>query len=471
MKNGCALILAAGEGKRMKSDKPKVLQQVLFKPMIDWVIEAVEGAGISNTAVIIGFMKEQVEEHLGDKYKLIVQGNDGYGTGYAVMQAGDFIKENLDDDLLILCGDAPLIDSKTIKKAKGQHNMEGNAVTVITAKLDNPKGYGRIIRNDDYSLKMIVEENDATNEEKEIREVNSGAYWFKAKDLYDVLFNIENTNPKGEYYLTDTIELLTKKGKRAGAYTSENVDVTKGANDRKQMNELNELKRMQIIDFHLANGVDVPCTDGVIIDNTVEIGKDTTILPGTILRRNVKIGENCVIGPNTLIENSVVGNGTKLNNVQCYQSTVDNNVSCGPFVHIRPNSHLCDGIHIGDFVEVKNSTIGDDTHISHLTYVGDSDVGKRVNFGCGTVTVNYNGVTKARCNIGDDAFIGCNTNLVAPVKIGDRAFTAAGSTVTKDVEADALIVERADQIQIEGWAIKHKEKYQKIKEEQNKNKK
>lgn len=470
MKESCAIVLAAGEGKRMKSVKPKVLHKVLFKPMLDWVCEAVEEAGVKNAVIIVGFMKEQVEEHVKDRYQTVVQDAGGYGTGYAVMKAGEFIKENSDKDVLILCGDAPLIDAKTISEAKLLHEKENNSVTVITSELENSKGYGRILRNDDGSLKMIIEENDATVEQKAIKEVNSGAYWFNAADLYDVLFSIENTNPKGEYYLTDTIELLTAKNKRAGAYKSLNQDVTRGANDRNQMNQLNELKRNQIIDFHLKNGVDIPCKDGVMIDNTVTIGRDTTILPNTILRKNVTIGENCVIGPNTIIENSIIGRDTTLNNVQCYQSQVDDNVSCGPFVHIRPNSHLCNGIHIGDFVEVKNSTLGEDTHISHLTYVGDSDVGKRVNFGCGTVTVNYNGITKARCEIGDDAFIGCNTNLVAPVKIGDRAFTAAGSTVTNDVEQDALAVERGEQKNIAGWAVKHKEKYIKIKEEQNKKK-
>ncbi len=468
MSNNCAVILAAGEGKRMKSDKAKVLHKVLFKPMLDYVTDAVQGAGVEDICVVVGFKKEQVVEHLNGKFETAEQDDKGYGTGYAVMCTKEFLNKHQSGNLLVLCGDAPLIDSDTLIKAKAQHEEEGNAVTVITASLDNPFGYGRIIRNADGSLKKIVEQNDADDAEKAVNEVNSGAYWFNTEKLTEVLFNIKNSNPKGEYYLTDAIELIVANGGRAGAYKSLNEDVTKGANDRIQMAQLNELMRKKIIKYHMENGVDVPLSDGIIIDGSVEIGKDTVILPNTILRNGVKIGEGCEIGPNTLIENSTVGNNVKLNNVQCYQSQIDDNVKCGPFVHIRPNSHLCDGVYIGDFVEVKNSTLGDATHISHLTYVGDSDVGKRVNFGCGTVTVNYNGITKARCTIGDDAFIGCNTNLIAPVKIGDRGFTAAGSTITKDVEADALAVERAEQKNLEGWAIKHKEKYQKIKDAQNK---
>lgn len=463
MSDKCALILSAGEGKRMMSAKPKVMSELLFKPMVDWVISAVKKADIDNICIVVGFMREKVEKHLDGKYEIAVQDNGGYGTGYAVMCAREFIESHRGGDVLILCGDAPLIDQATIESAYIEHKSQNNAVTVITAKLQNPKGYGRIIRNTDGKLAAIVEENDANEKIKAVNEVNSGTYWFSADALLNVLGNIGNNNAKNEYYLTDAIELLSSNG-GAGAYTSDNTDVTRGANNRVQLAELNEIKRRQILEYHMNNGVDIPCADGVIIDDTVEIGQDTVILPNTILRNNVKIGSNCKIGPNSLIENSTVGNAVKLNNVQCYQSQIDDSVACGPFVHIRPNSHLCTGVYIGDFVEVKNSTLGDSCHLSHLTYVGDSDVGKRVNFGCGTVTVNYNGITKARCDIGDDCFIGCNTNLIAPVKIGNGAYTAAGSTITKDVEENGLGIERAEQKNIEGFATRHIEKYRKIKE-------
>ena len=300
----------------------------------------------------------------------------------------------------------------------------------------------------------IVEQKDATEEQKQITEVNSGTYWFKAADLLQVLTEIKPNNAQGEYYLTDAVELLLQQGKKAGAYQAEDANVILGANDRKTLYRLNTIAREKILEQHMENGVEFVCTDGVVIGPDVVIGMETQILPGTILKGKTTIGTQCVIGPNSLVKDTTVGDRCVLNTTQAYDSIIHEDVTIGPFVQIRPNCEIHHKAHIGDFVEVKNSTIGAGTAVAHLTYVGDSDVGSNVNFGCGVVTVNYDGVNKHRTTIEDDAFIGCNTNLVAPVRVGKGAYTAAGSTITKDVPDGALGIERAQQTIKEGFATR-----------------
>ena len=369
------------------------------------------------------------------------------------MQAIPFLEKNSDGNTLVLCGDAPLIDSETIKSALDMHKSENNSVTVITACIDDPTGYGRIVRGD-KGISSIVEEKDATAEQKQIKEVNSGAYWFKTADLLEYLDELTTDNAQGEYYLTDTVFIALNKGRNVNAYASENPDVVLGANDRKGLLALNTAARMMVIDKHLENGVEFTCTDGVVIGRDVKIGVGTEILPGTQLRGNTVIGDNCSIGPNCIIEDCVIEDEVKLNYVQAFKSQIDKGVKIGPWVHIRPGSHIKSGVKIGDFVEIKNSTIGEGTAVAHLTYVGDSDVGKKVNFGCGTVTVNYDGIIKSRCVIGDNCFIGCNTNLIAPVKLGKAVYTAAGTTITKDVPDYALAIDRGT-VQIkEGYSLR-----------------
>ena len=450
MQDNCAVILAAGDGKRMKSKKPKVLCEVLFTPMLAWVIASCEQAELTNLCVVTGNGADQVEAFLEGNYRTVLQ-SERRGTGHAVMMAREYLREFAGGNVLVLCGDAPFMDAGTIQSALEVHTRQNNAVTVITAELDEPGGYGRILRNDS-GIAGIVEQKDADEDQLLIREVNSGTYWFKTDDLLAVLEELTCDNAQGEYYLTDTVALLLNKGKKAGAYCADNSDVNLGANDRKTLCELNEIARDRSLEAHMANGVEFVTTDGVVIAPSVQIGAGTTILPGTILRGYTEIGENCVIGPNTLLEDTFVGDDTVLNAVQAYQSKVHSQVKIGPFTHLRPGSEIKSHVKIGDFVEVKNSVIGEGTAVAHLTYVGDSDVGKNVNFGCGTVTVNYDGVNKFRTQIGDDAFIGCNTNLVAPVKVGNGAYTAAGSTVTKDVPDGALAIARSKQENKEGFA-------------------
>ncbi len=449
-----AVILAGGQGKRMKSDIPKPMFKVLGEPMLEWVIRACEEASLSNLCIVKGFMAEYIDEYLNGRYETVLQ-SERLGTGHAVMQAREFMRNNCEGNTLVLCGDAPFIDSDTIKKSLEMHTSENNSITVITACIDSPHGYGRIVRNKDTNrLNSIVEEKDATDLQREIKEVNSGAYWFRTADLLEYLGELTQNNSQHEYYLTDSVFIAINKGRNVNAYISENENVVLGANDRKGLLELNTVARMAVIEKHLENGVEFTCTDGVVIGRDVKIEAGTEILAGTQLRGNTVIGKDCVIGPNSILEDCVVEDGVQLNTVQAFKSQIDAGVKIGPWVHIRPGSHIKSGVKIGDFVEIKNSTIGEGTAVAHLTYVGDSDVGKKVNFGCGTVTVNYDGIVKSRCEIGDNCFIGCNTNLIAPVKLGKAVYTAAGTTITKDVPDYALAIDRGT-VQIkEGYSLR-----------------
>lgn len=447
-----AVILAGGQGKRMKADIPKPMFKVLGEPMLEWVISACEDAGLSELCIVKGFMSEYIDEYLNGRYETALQ-SERLGTGHAVMQATDFLKKNSDGNTLVLCGDAPFIDSETIKNSLTLHTQEKNSVTVITARLDDPFGYGRIVRSEN-GVEAIVEEKETDSEQKKINEVNSGAYWFRTSDLLEYLDLLDCKNKQGEYYLTDCISIAVGKGRRVNAYVSENADVVMGANDRRGLLQLNTIARMAVIDKHLDNGVEFNCIDGVVIERNVKIEAGTEIMAGTHLRGNTIIGKDCRIGPNCIIDDCDIKDGVSLNYVQAFKSTIDAGVKIGPWVHIRPGSHIKSGVKIGDFVEIKNSTIGEGTAVAHLTYVGDSDVGKKVNFGCGTVTVNYDGIVKSRCEIGDNCFIGCNTNLVAPVKLGKAVYTAAGTTITRDVPDYALAIDRGVTTIKEGYSLR-----------------
>lgn len=448
----CAIILAGGKGTRMKATGPKVMCEVLFEPMITHVIRAVKKAGCEDICVITGYEHEMLEAILPSDVKTAYQ-NPQLGTGHAVMMATEFIKEHKDDKILILNGDGPLMDCDTINAAYEYHEENNNSITLVSALVDDLKGIGHVKRDENGKLLCIVEDKDANPQEKLINESNAGVYWFNGSDLLFALSKITNNNVQHEYYLTDSLAILLGEGKNAGAYVCECNECTLGANDRVQLNNLNNILRRNINKSLMASGVDIPSTDGVMIGAEVEIGRGTTILPNTIIIGKTVIGEDCVIGPNTYIKDGKIANNVTLDNVKLTDSEVEDNVECGPFVRIRNNSKLCKNVHIGNFVEVKNSVVGEGTKSAHLTYIGDSDVGKNVNFGCGTVTVNYNGKEKNRCKIDDNAFIGCNTNLVAPVEVGENAFTAAGSTITEDVPANALSIARARQENKKDWNL------------------
>ncbi|MBD5130181.1 MAG: bifunctional UDP-N-acetylglucosamine diphosphorylase/glucosamine-1-phosphate N-acetyltransferase GlmU [Ruminococcaceae bacterium] len=453
MTTGC-IILAGGAGKRMKSERPKVLCEVLKKPMLGWVMDTAEKFGFDETAVITGYKKELTEEYVNKRGKIIYTyfQPEQKGTGDAVKQAQEFIEAA--EYICVLNGDAPFIDEETLEKSLAMHKEQKAAVTVITAEIADPTGYGRIIRDENGRFTAIREQKDCSPEEAEICEVNSGAYWFNSDALLRALPRLTDENASGEFYLTDCVEIIGG----AQAYKSANPDIVLGANTRQSLMELNEKARIRVINRLLDEGVSFISTDGIIIGADVKIGCDTTVLPNTMILGKTVIGKNCTIGANSHIEDCTVGDNVILNNVQAYSTTVEDNVRIGPFAQLRPGTIIRRGVKIGDFVEVKNSDIGENTAISHLTYVGDSDVGRGVNFGCGCVTANYDGVNKFRTEIGANAFIGCNTNLIAPVKIGENATTAAGSTITSEVPPNSLALERSQTKIIENWEKNFKRK-------------
>lgn len=446
MTTGC-VILAGGAGKRMKSDKPKVLCEVLKKPMLGWVLDAALNFGFDKIGVVTGHKREMTEEYISANYEKIstYYQDEQKGTGDAVSRAVELIKSV--ECVCVLCGDAPFMDAQTLKNALSLHESSGAGVTVITAEISNPFGYGRIVRDKNGRLAAIREQKDCSPEEAKICEINGGAYWFNSADLLEALPLLNNKNASGEFYLTDCIEIIGN----AAAYKCERAASIMGANTRRELFAMNEGARNEVLYSLMDEGVSFITLDGIIIGKDVKIGADTLILPNTIITGKTVIGENCEIGANSHIDNCIIGNNVVLDNVKATSSTIEDNVKIGPFSQLRPGTVIRKGVKIGDFVEIKNSDIGENTAVAHLTYLGDSDVGRGVNFGCGCVTANYDGVKKHRTEIGSYAFIGCNTNLIAPVKIGENAATGAGSTITVDVPENALAVERGKAKIYENW--------------------
>ena len=454
MQEFISVIMAAGMGTRMKSQTPKVLHQVCGKPLAKWVIDVSQKAGAKQVVTVVGHKAEMVKNTLGDVCEYALQAEQK-GTGHAVMQAAEQI-EKAGGIAVILNGDIPLITPETIQNAVLEHTAKQNSATVITAVLEDAAGYGRIIRNADGQVQKIVEHKDATWEERQVREINSGMYVFDSADLLFALKALKPNNAQGEYYLTDTLEILLKAGKNVGAYTVADQDEIRGINDRFQLAEAEKIMQKRIYTRHMKNGVTFVLPETSLIEDDVQIGADTIIEPNVILRKGTIIGRSCFVGSGTQITNSEVADNVDIACSVMVDAYVGEGTHVGPFAYLRPNSRVGRNVKVGDFVELKNAAIGDGTKISHLTYVGDSDVGQRVNFGCGTVTVNYDGKKKYRTTIGDDCFIGCNTNLVSPVKVESGAYIAAGSTITDDVPGDGLAIARARQVIKPNWKDRRK---------------
>ncbi len=441
------LVLAAGEGTRMKSKTPKVLHEILGKKIIDYVLEACSEADISKKILILGHGKDDIlnslkdrdfdwkEQPIGEKYP--------YGTGYAVMQAEKEIEE--DSIVIILNGDVPLIEGDTLDEFIKFHKKNNNKASVLTAELDNPFGYGRIIRKKD-SLSGIVEEKDASQEEKNIKEINSGIYCFEGNILKRVLKELDNDNSQNEYYITDGIKKIAEKGEKVGAYKISDTVQIEGVNNRVQLAELTKKQKNKINKKHMLNGVTLVDPENTYIEKDVEIGKDSIIYPNSFLEGKTVIGEDNIIRPGCRISNSKLGNNNIIENSRIIESTIDNNSKIGPFAYIRPNCKIGSHVKIGNFVELKNTIFGDYSKASHLAYLGDGEVGERTNIGCGVIFVNYDGKNKHKTVVKDGAFIGSNSNIVAPITINERAYIACGSTITEDVEEDALAIGRARQV-------------------------
>ncbi len=443
------IILAAGEGKRMFSKEPKVLHKVCGIAMVEYIINAATAADVDELIVVVGHKGNEVEKSLSG-VKFAYQ-EEQLGTGHALMQAFEYIN---DKTVFVLCGDTPLLKAETLRDMLGFHIKNGNHATVLTAKLENPYNYGRIIRDKSEQLTEIVEERDADSSQKEISEINSGIYLFEGNSLKMFLNQLNNDNDQGEYYLTDVIKIYNSNNLKVGAFLIDDPDEVMGVNNRLQLSLAESLMRKRINENHMLKGVTIVDPMNTYIDLSVKIEKDVTILPGCIITGNTFIEEDAVIGPGSQIAGSRIGKGVKVKSSVVIDSRVGDGTVIGPFSYLRPGNVIGRNVRIGDFVEMKNSNFGDNSKASHLSYIGDGDVGENVNIGCGVVFVNYDGKAKHRTVVEDYSFIGCNVNLVAPVTVSKNAYIAAGTTVTKDVPKANLAVGRAKQENKKGWVEK-----------------
>jgi len=448
------VVLAAGKGTRMKSALPKVLHRVGGKSMLQHVLDAANKAGSEKNIVVVGFGGQTVKEAIGSQAEFVVQ-EEQLGTGHAVMQAEQLLKE-FDGTVMVLCGDTPLLQGELLEKLYNEHKQAGAKATVLTAKMPDATGYGRIIRTANGAVRKIVEQKDASAEELLVDEVNSGIYCFECAALFESLAKLNCNNAQGEYYLTDVLEILGKENEKVWAVVADDYEQTLGINSRVQLAGAEHiLRRRKTIEL-MDQGVTIMDPASTFVDMQVTVGKDTIIYPFTWLEGSTTIGESCEIGPNSRFMDTTIGNNVTAHFSYAHECVIADDVIMGPYVHLRPATKIAKGVKIGNFVEVKNSTVGEGSKLPHLSYIGDTDIGSGVNMGCGTITVNYDGKHKFRSTIEDDAFVGCNSNLVSPVTIGKGAYVGAGSTITKDVPPAALGIGRARQTNIEGWRDKRK---------------
>jgi len=445
MKNIAVVALAAGEGTRMKSSLPKVLHNVCGRPMIGWVIESILGLKPCGTYIVVGHQADLVKEKSARKEIVFVEQKKQLGSGHALMQVEQKLK-HFNGSILVLCADTPLIKTETLSVLLNFHSREKNAATVLSVMNDDPLGYGRIVRSSSGQVEKIVEEKDASRDIKKIKEINSGIYCFESPIIWGALKKIKSENVKKEYYLTDAIDILNRQGEKVGGCTICEANEVMGVNSRVELSAAEKAKRFEILEKHMISGVTVIDPSNTYVSADAVIGGDTTILPGTTIEGKTVIGTNCRIGPAAFISNSSIGNSVEVRSSYIYDSEIGNEAQIGPFSHIRPGTILKTGVKVGNFSEVKKSTIEEGAKVNHLTYIGDATVGKKVNIGAGTITCNYDGVKKHKTIIGDRSFIGSNVNFVAPVEIGSDAVIGAGSTITDNVPSKALAIARARQV-------------------------
>ena len=448
------IILAAGKGTRMKSAHPKVLHRVCGKAMVRHVLDAAEAAGSKRNIIVVGFGADEVRAELGDAAEVVVQAEQ-LGTGHAVLQTEPLLRD-VHGTVMVLCGDTPLLTGALVKRLYEEHEKAGAKATVLTAVMPDATGYGRVIRTAAGNVEKIVEHKDATEEERAVREVNSGIYCFEKEALFSALKNVGCDNAQGEYYLPDVLSILRERGEKIWAVAADDYEETLGVNSRMHLAQAEKILRRRKNLELMENGVTLMDPDSTFVDADVVVGRDTVIYPFTWLEGGTVVGEGCTLGPSSRFTDAKIGDRVTAHFVYAHECEIESGATMGPYVHIRPDSHIARNVKIGNFVEVKNSNIGEGSKLPHLQYIGDCDMGAGVNMGCGTITVNYDGKQKFRTKIGDNAFVGCNSNLVAPVAVGDGAYVAAGSTITKDVPPDDLAVARARQKNIPNWPDKRK---------------
>jgi bifunctional UDP-N-acetylglucosamine pyrophosphorylase/glucosamine-1-phosphate N-acetyltransferase len=448
------IILAAGLGTRMKSGTIKILHRAAGRPIIDYVLDLAADLSPNPPVMIVGYQREAVQKSVGDRARFAVQ-EEQKGTGHAVLQAAPHVDPRR--RVLILSGDVPLTSIDTLRRLLDEHASSGNALTLLTMKPADAGLYGRIVRDANGAVTRIVEAKDASDEEKRIDEVNAGIYVFDGEHLFDNLRNLTPENAQKEYYLTDLLKVIRDAGHRVGAVVADDPIEALGVNSRAELAQVeNEIQR-RVVERLMSEGVTFRNPSTVVIDSTVSIGPDTVVYPFVTLEGTTHIGEGCVIDPGVHLNNVTVGDDVHLKTgTVAEDAIIEDEASVGPYAHLRPGTRLGRRVKVGNFVETKKATFGEGAKASHLSYIGDAEVGADANIGAGTITCNYDGVRKHQTIIEDGAFIGSDSQLVAPVRIGRGAYVGAGSTITKDVPPDALALSRTPQRVIEGWAGRKK---------------
>jgi bifunctional UDP-N-acetylglucosamine pyrophosphorylase / glucosamine-1-phosphate N-acetyltransferase len=442
-------ILAAGRGTRMKSTLPKVVHPLGGRTLVERALDSVEMLNPSRRLVIVGYGADQVKAALQHRSDVeFIEQTEQLGTGHAAQQVMPHL-ENFEGDLLILNGDVPLLRPETLAQLVAIHQQQQNAATLLTAQLPNPKGYGRVFCDDQNCLQAIIEDRDCTPEQRQNQRINAGVYCFRWSALRDVLPNLKADNDQKEYYLTDAVNFLSP----VRVVDVADFQEISGINDRKQLAEAYQMLQTRIKDDWMARGVTLIDPSSITIDDTVTLGADTVIEPQTHLRGNTTIGSACRIGPGTLVENGVIGDRVSILFSVIKDSTVASETTIGPYAHLRGQAAVGTDCRIGNFVELKNTRLGDRSNVTHLSYLGDATTGTQVNIGAGTITANYDGVNKHKTVIGDRTKTGSNSVLVAPLTLGSDVTIAAGSTVTENVADDALVIARARQVVKPGWRL------------------
>ncbi len=458
MKDVVAVVLAAGKGTRMKSDLVKVLHEVCGAPLLDWPVLAARNAGAERFVMVVGHQADRVKEHLaGDATVDFAIQEEQLGTGHAVSCARDLL-EGFTGRVLILCGDVPLIRAETLKGMLAYHHERQATVTVMTTHLESPFGYGRVVKREGGRIVRIVEEKDATPDERHIHEINSGIYCVEADFLFDAVAGLSNDNAQGEYYLTDIITKAAALDLLAIAFPVSDPEEVMGVNDRQQLAAAGAVLRRRINESLMLAGITIVDPPSTYIDRDVCIGIDTIIHPNVHIIGKTVIGKGCIIEPSSLIRDCCIADRVTVKTGSVMTgSTIGEEAAIGPMAHLRPDTQLAAHVKIGNFVETKKIVMGEGSKASHLTYLGDATIGRDVNIGCGTITCNYDGVKKHRTVIGDGVFVGSDVQFVAPITVGSNSLIAAGTTVTQDIPPDSLALARIPQVIKVDWVKKRRE--------------